>query len=171
MTVKDSTFTAVTSVFAAGTVGVEAVAFVSSGMIKPQIVWKIKPEEMVARWFIPAFDAVIDELIAAFDEAMDSEIWNWDRPTRRRANPSPGAIVTSPRSITDTGDLRESLVTVKVRELYYQFVWQAAHAAIVLLGKRRADGTNQPGRDWISEGLSQVNIVELYAQEIRRRMG
>jgi hypothetical protein len=132
-----------------------------------QLIWRITPEQMIARWFIPAFEAVIQELITAFDDAMDDEIWQWDRATIR----SRGNRVTSPRSITDTGELKRSLVVVKVADLSARLIYQASYAALVLLGGvSRADGSVTPARDWISEGLSNVNLAELYAQEIRSRM-
>jgi hypothetical protein len=132
-----------------------------------QLNWRITPEQMIARWFIPAFEAVIQELITAFDDAMDDEIWQWDRATIR----SRGNQVTSPRSITDTGELKRSLVVIKVADLSARLIWAAAYAAIVLMGGiSRADGSVSPARDWISEGLNNVNLTQLYAQEIRNRM-
>jgi hypothetical protein len=132
-----------------------------------QLNWRITPEQMIARWFIPAFESVIQELITAFDEAMDDEIWQWDRATIR----SRGNRVTSPRSITDTGGLKRSLVVVKVADLSARLIWAAAYAAIVLMGGiSRSDGSVSPARDWISEGLNNVNLTQLYAQEIRNRM-
>jgi hypothetical protein len=135
-------------------------------MSKPQLNWTITPEQMLARWFAPALVALIEELVEVFDQAMDSSIWDYDRATQRRN----GTTVTSPRSITDTGELKNSLVIIKVADLYYQMVWQAAHAAVTLLGRRRADGTNQPGRDW-TKARSEIQMILMYAEKIKSQQG
>ena len=139
-------------------------------MKKPRIVWKISRQQMVDAWFAPALEAVVDELAAVFDEVMDAEIWQWDRATTRRANPAPGAVVTSPRSISDSGQLRQSQQKIQSSSLAFALLWVSAHATTVLIGFRRKDGTTAPARDWIMAGLSQVDVLELYAAEIKARM-
>lgn len=136
-------------------------------MAVPKIVWKITPEQMVARWFVPALESVIDQLTAALDAAFDDDIWQWDRETVRKN----GQTVGSPRDLIDQGTLKNSLVVMQVSARYWRFVWESGHAATVLLGGiSRADGSRTPTRNWIDYVLSNVNLTELYAQEISSRM-
>ena len=135
-----------------------------------KIVWKISRQQMIDAWFAPALEAVVDELAAVFDDVMDSEIWTWDRPTTRRANPAPGAVVTSPRSISDSGQLRQSQQKIQSSSMAFALLWAEAYALKTLIGFRRKDGTTAPARDWIMAGLSQVDVIELYAAEIKAKM-
>ncbi|MBW4598913.1 MAG: hypothetical protein KME29_04695 [Calothrix sp. FI2-JRJ7] len=90
-----------------------------------------------------AFDVAIEELSDAYDEALESDIWQWDRTTVRRN----GEIVDSPRNAVDEEELINSKVILR-KGNKARFEWQAPHAAIVHDGATRADGSDYPARPW-----------------------
>jgi hypothetical protein len=51
-----------------------------------------------------SFQSFVQVYFGEFQDAIASEIWSWPRPTRR----TDGSVVTSPRSIVDTGELLRS---------------------------------------------------------------
>lgn len=90
-----------------------------------------------------AFDAAIEELSDAYDEALFIDIWEWDRTTVRRN----GETVDSPRNAVDTEELINSKVILR-KGNKARFEWEAPHAAIVHDGATRKDSTEMPARPW-----------------------
>jgi hypothetical protein len=135
-----------------------------------KIRWKKTPTQIKRQIIQPAFEATAVRFGELNREAMEQPVYDFDRPTRRRETPTPGAVVTSPRTITDTGELADSLVIDDIRLFRFLFRWQASYASRVFAGFKRKDGTGAPPRDWIVVALSLKPLAEVFAEEIRRRV-
>jgi hypothetical protein len=114
----------------------------------------------------PAFAATNERLATELDRTVQSAVFPWDRTTRRRARPPAG----SPRDIVDTGEFLRSRLLLMDGDTA-SHVWAVEYAAIILLGRRRNDGTQQPSRDWIGATLNRWDIYAAFAEEIAKRLG
>jgi hypothetical protein len=102
------------------------------------------------RFVAPIVEKATDKLSSQFDMTMNSNIFYWDRATRR----TNGEIARSPRNVKDTGKLINSKVVNRISRKRWEIAWLAEYAVFVLLGGvSRADGTETPGMNWIEKTL------------------
>lgn len=64
---------------------------------------------------------VVEELADEFTATIESPVFAWGTVTHRRN----GSVVSDPRDAVDTGNMRDSLETNKLRPGLYQLIWQA----------------------------------------------
>lgn len=112
-----------------------------------------------------AFDNTVDRMSQAFDDAIAAQIYDWPRPTKRKS----GKTVTSPRDIIDTGALLESKAITRSANAA-EFSWDVNHAIAVHEGATLRSGTELPARPWTEVALEEVNPVEVFQQELERRL-
>ena len=102
-----------------------------------------------------AFEATADKYAAAQIEAMEASIYDWDGTTTYRKS---GEIVSEPRDIVDTGELKNSL-----HQLYgvgiRTYLYLASHAAEVHQGYISDRGNSKPARPWTK--LAREQFVDL----------
>ena len=118
--------------------------------------------------FEPALAETIAEFETVLRQAIEDAVYFWDRPTTRAT----GQTVSSPRDIVDTGAFRDSQIATQITAMRWEIAWTVAYAAFILVGGiRRSDGTVTPGRDWIGEGLDNIDLAKNFATACRRRFG
>jgi hypothetical protein len=117
------------------------------------------------RTIAPALAKTVSELSAIFRNVIDSAIFFWPNETRRRNQ----KVVGSPRDIVDTGRFRDSQAINKISLKRFEIYWAASYSVLILLGGvSRADGTETPGRDWISEGIDSTDIAAIFAKNMNK---
>lgn len=114
-----------------------------------------------------SFDHTIDKFSNVLDEAMNDDLYDWPRETRRRN----GEIAGSPRSIVDTGALIESKVIARSSSSNsVEFSWDAPYASAVRNGCTLRNGTEMPERKWDEKALELCNVPEVFENAIRRQL-
>ncbi len=93
------------------------------------------------------------DLAKVFDEVIQSDIFEFDRETIRKYREPAG----SPRDIVDSGDFLRSRMLL-LYDKQADHLWTADYAMIILVGRRRNDGSYLPGRDWILAGLLRFDV-------------
>jgi hypothetical protein len=115
---------------------------------------------------ITAAKVVFTELNGRFQAAIGSKVWSWPRQTVR----SNGRSVSSPRTIVDTGVLRQSN-NFQMNGYEGTFRWTTNYASFVHegatikpYGNQKAKSVYLPPRPWTSAvlGTEQVSGVEPY---------
>lgn len=104
-----------------------------------------------------SFEQTADDFAKAQVKALEAEIYDWDGTVTYRKS---GQIVSSPRDIVDTGELRSSLMQlygINVRV----YVYVAAHAADVHEGYITDAGFEKPARRWTKE--ARERYIDLQA--------
>lgn len=111
-----------------------------------------------------AFDATTERLSESLDEAFNDELYDWPRQTKRRN----GEIVGAPRSIVDTGELRDSKQIARSSSSQtVEFSWNAPHASAVRNGCTLQNGTELPPRKWDEKGIEIAQPAEFFAHKLR----
>lgn len=117
--------------------------------------------------FVETNQELHQEIVAAFEQS----VYDWDGTITYRAN---GQIVDSPRDIKDTGELQESQQAPEIRvsqgEILGEHVNTADHAHDVYFGYETDSGKSKPGRDWIGEALTNINLEDRMAENLRNRL-
>jgi len=103
-----------------------------------------------------AFDKTAQDFAIAQQEQMDAEVYDWPRTTER----SSGEVVSSPRDIVDTGELKESLEVSEVSRFQYEYYYPPDYAAIVHEGGKTASGREYPARPWIEDSAIAMDIQQ-----------
>lgn len=120
---------------------------------------------------LEAFEEANDHLYNAIYDAFEAEVYAWDGTITFRQN---GEIVDSPRDIDDTGGLKESqhLPEIEATPDGYTATHRnnAPHAHDVYFGYLTDSGVEKPGRDWIEEALSNVDLGVIMTEELQRRL-
>jgi hypothetical protein len=111
-----------------------------------------------------ALAATVRELEKAMRDSIESAIYFWPNETQRQN----GQTVSSPRDIVDEGSLRDSQIARRIVLRRWEIAWEVAYAVIVLLGFQGVAGNSQPGRDWIRYGLSNIDLSQVFSEELRR---
>ena len=119
------------------------------------------------------------ELDTGLDKAMDASIWGWGATTLRRN----GSIVSSPRNIVDTGQLKSSK-QVKYAQYpgstAFSINYTAPYAKFVHFGgmmqpygNKNAASVLVPARPWVEAvlygtyGMEKLPLKEIYGRAIR----
>nr|WP_290224193.1 hypothetical protein [Trichocoleus desertorum] len=113
-----------------------------------------------------SFEATVDAYAEQCQIEITSDKWDWPRTTHRQN----GEVVESPRSIVDTGELRDSQQEPEYLDENTAVIeWTAPHAKKVLLGEVE-NGFLKPGRDWIESALQEIDLEQVMAEEMRDRL-
>lgn len=127
---------------------------------------KIDPSK-IALAIALAFDNTVDQMSQAFDEAIETELYNYPRVTHRRS----GEIVSSPRNIVDTGELLESKVVARSSSsMSAKFTWEASHSIYAHEGYTTRSGAEVPPRRWTEKGLEVCDPKQAFEQRLRRQL-
>lgn len=118
-----------------------------------------------------AAKVVFTEMNGRFQDAIGSRVWSWPRETVR----SNGRTVGTPRTIVDTGLLRQSNVfgvsrfdaTFRWTVNYASFVHEGAN--IYPWGNRNAARVNLPPRPWTSAVLGTEIVPGIERYEYQQR--
>lgn len=114
-----------------------------------------------------AFDATVELLSDAFDNAMTAEEWEWDGVTVRRN----GDVVGSPRDIVDQEELINSKVVARSSDGNgAEFTWEADHALQVHEGGTTKTGKNYPARPWTEKALEETDLEAVFARELKKQL-
>lgn len=119
---------------------------------------------------IESFDQLVSEFATEITFQIDDPKWNWPRPTQRKN----GEIVTSPRDIVDTQELKNSQFVENVSDTYKVIGCTAPHAELVHEGYQieRSDGgvTDVPARPFIDTAIQDYNLLESYADILGEKL-
>lgn len=111
------------------------------------------------------FDRTVERQSEAFDQAMSDDLYDWPRQTKRRN----GEIAGSPRSIVDTGELKESKAIARSSSSQAaEFGWNTDYAAAVHNGCTLKNGTEIPPRPWTEKGIEIAQPIDFFARGLRR---
>lgn len=120
---------------------------------------------------VTAAKVVFSELNGRFQTAIGSKVWGWPRPTVR----SNGRSVSSPRTIVDTGALRQSNL-LSITGYQAEFRWTANYASFVHEGAMvypYGDTNRQrvftPPRPWTAAVLGTERIAGIEPYDYRKR--
>ena len=86
---------------------------------------------------------------------LDTEDYIWPSITKR----SDGSEVVTPRDITDTGNLKDSLIVTKTSRFSYEYLYDADYAAIVHEGGVTSNGARYPDRPWIEDASKTMDLL------------
>ena len=113
------------------------------------------------------------ELNARFQATIGAKVWDWPRETVR-VN---GRAVGSPRTIVDTGALRQSNVFTMTGPLTGEFRWTTNYASFVHegamifpWGNTKAKRVFTPPRPWTSAVLGTENVAGIEPYDINNRL-
>ena len=106
-----------------------------------------------------AFHRTCDRFGDALDNAIEADIYEWDRITHRTS----GEIVGSPRNVRDTGYLQDSRYDVsKVNSRDY--IYPADYAMEALESHLTSDGDN-----WVDVAVESEDWAGVYREEWRKK--
>lgn len=112
-----------------------------------------------------AFKATANKYAENCTEAIDAEIWRWDGITLRKS----GEVATSPRTIRDTDELRDSQ-EVNFPDANTAIVeYTAEHAANVHEGID-SNGNPTPARPWLEHAAANTDFQGIMTTELRKRL-
>lgn len=112
-----------------------------------------------------AFKATAEQYAENCTEAIDAEIWRWDKITLRKS----GEVATSPRTIRDTDELRDSQ-EVSFPDASTAIVdYTAEHAANVYEGID-SNGNPTPARPWLEHAAANTDFEGIMTTELRKRL-
>ena len=89
----------------------------------------------------------------------------------RATTRSDGSVVTSPRDVVDTGELRDSFKTnlqQSGNSLLITQEWLADHAALVYMGWTSSTGLDIPPWQWMKELEEYVSLEDIFAESCDR---
>ena len=112
----------------------------------------------INRAIAKAFQKTSIELANASQDAIESKIYPWDTATLRKN----GSVVTSPRDIVDTGELRDSL-ELDIGKRRTNLTWDVDYAIQVHEGYARRDGSEAPARPWTVVAIESIDLAEVFA--------
>jgi hypothetical protein len=108
------------------------------------------------------FRATAQRLAEQHQVEMRAEQWDWPRETQRKN----GEVVGNPRNIVDEGSLVESQAVVQIDANNIAIVYDVPHAMI----NHEGDGNNRPGRPWTVVALQNLDIVQVFNDEVKARI-
>ena len=108
--------------------------------------------------------ATAAELNSRFQDAIGAKVWQWPRETIRSNNKPVG----SPRTIVDSGELRNSN-KMEINGLTVRFRWTAPYAAANHEGARLRNGGLLPARPWTSAVLGTTPTPGIPVYDWRKR--
>ena len=106
-----------------------------------------------------AFTETVREYADQAREAFDKSEWGWNKVTHRRN----GDVVSSPRNIVDSGELRDSQQEPQIVGLTARITWDSDHAAPVFLGAvYHQRSCTLPARNLPLHTLQNMNFSEVF---------
>lgn len=119
---------------------------------------------------IESFDEMVSEFAQEINFQIEDTKWNWPRETVRKN----GTVVSSPRDIVDTGELKNSQFIENVSDVYKVIGYTADHAALVHEGYQieRNNGTvtDVPARPFIDTAIEDYNPIEAYSEILKGKL-
>ncbi|MEP0873615.1 hypothetical protein NDA01_28045 [Trichocoleus desertorum AS-A10] len=113
-----------------------------------------------------SFEATVDAYAEQCQVEITSDKWDWPRTTHRQN----GEIVNSPRSIVDTGELRDSQQEPEYLDDNTAVIeWTAPHALEVHNGIVE-NGILKPSRPWTETALQEIDLTQVMSEELRDRL-
>jgi hypothetical protein len=113
-----------------------------------------------------SFEVTVDAFAEQCQIEITSDKWDWPRTTHRQN----GEVVESPRSIVDTGELRDSQQEPEYLDDNTAVIeWTSDHAKKVLLGEVE-NGFLKPGRNWIESALDEIDLEAVMADNLREQL-
>lgn len=109
-----------------------------------------------------AFSKANEQLEPRFRQQFDNPAWAWPRSTLRKS----GQVVSSPRSIVDSGALRDSYTRRTVGVSGVEHTWDESYASLAHEGGRTKTGLSYPARPFTKEPLER--LPEMFADEVGR---
>jgi len=117
-----------------------------------------------------AFGEVVGEFAQEINFQIEDSKWTWPRETVRQN----GSVVSSPRDIVDTGELKNSQFIEDVSDVYKVIGYTADHAALVHEGYQieRNNGTvtDVPARPFIDTAIEDYNPIEAYSEILKEKL-
>jgi hypothetical protein len=113
-----------------------------------------------------ALAGTVQEFEGALTDAINSAVYFWPGETIR----STGEVAKSIRNIVDTGEFRDSQRATQISLKRWEISWEVAYAVVILLGFQGVAGNSQPGRDWISYALGNIDLAKVFSEELRGRL-
>jgi hypothetical protein len=117
-----------------------------------------------------AFGEMVGEFAQEINFQIEDSKWTWPRETVRQN----GSVVSSPRDIVDTGELKNSQFIEDVSDVYKVIGYTADHAALVHEGYQieRNNGTvtDVPARPFIDTAIEDYNPIEAYSEILKEKL-
>lgn len=114
-----------------------------------------------------SFDRVVDRVSESMDYAIDADLYDYPRTTKRRS----GEIVKSPRNILDLGNLKDSkLITRSSSGNEAVISWEVPYAIAVHQGYTTKTGKDVPGRPWTEKGIEEADPITFFADALGREL-
>lgn len=137
-----------------------------------------------------ATEAVMREVMAAFDQSFTAKAWDWPRnlPTRklkgatlaekiRSYRKGEGIKAGNPRNLIDVGSLRESKNWQMIGPYTAKFTWSTEYARLMHeggtiqpWGNKRAAPVRLPARPWTAAVLGRVTVPGIRPFPIEQRL-
>lgn len=115
-----------------------------------------------------AFDATIDKLDVALDDAITGEYWEWQNETLRKNG---DLIPPGLRDIVDTGNLLDSKTIARSSEgNQVEWSWDTDYALYVHEGVTLQSGTELPARPWTEKALETVDVKSTFETQLKREI-
>lgn len=108
------------------------------------------------------FQATAQRLAEQHQEEIRAEQWEWPRETQRQN----GETVGSPRNIVDQGSLLESQELVQIDANNIAIVYDVPHAMV----NHEGDGESRPGKPWTVTALQNLDVVQVFKDELKMRL-
>lgn len=114
-----------------------------------------------------AFDKTVDRLSESLDYAIDADLYEYPRTTRRKS----GELAGSPRNLVDLGNLRDSKVIARSSDgLAAEFSWDVPYAIAVHEGYTTKTGKDVPPRRWTEKGIEEADPITFFSDALAREL-
>lgn len=135
--------------------------------MKSRLVLKNWNAPTIKQQTIAVFRQYSTEVFPKFQESIVNQRYEWPNVTLR----SNGQVVSSPRNIVDTGQLKLSQERKQLSATSVLFTWPTPYSGAVLTGFKTQNGTTFPGRDWITPVLTEDFPMESYFVAAFKKLG
>lgn len=113
-------------------------------------------------------------LVSKFEDLQIEQIeaikWRWFGKTVR----SSGTVVTSPRDILDTGQLKDSLEVSSVDKFAVKYEYVQDYAGLVHQGFDGAGNSGSPksypARPWVTTAYEENDLLEIFKQYLEEEL-
>jgi len=114
------------------------------------------------------FHRANEALNPAFAKELTSRKWDWPGETKREN----GEVVSSPRDIVDTGELRRSYVGKREGPFEHSHSWSnIEYGMAVHEGADFSDGRKMPARPWTRDPIKQRVLEEAFERYVGPELG
>lgn len=114
-----------------------------------------------------SMDRTVDRLSEAFDYAIEADLYDYPRETRRKS----GEIAGSPRNIVDQADLLGSKIVTRSSDgSSAEFSWDKDYAIAVHEGFTTKTGRDVPPRKWTEKGIEEADPITFFSEALGREL-